>query len=103
MSGYSDIYNDEMHPPIGASSVPSLGRSGFRNLVAFVSLSKRSHAPGLRSGAVAGDCQPDPPVPALPHVSWCAMALPSSTRVGAWSDEAHVVGIGARYRGSSRL
>jgi N-succinyldiaminopimelate aminotransferase len=32
-----------------------LGRSDFRNLIAFTSLSKRSNVPGMRSGFVAGD------------------------------------------------
>jgi len=33
----------------------ALGRRDFARLVAFGSLSKRSNAPGLRSGFVAGD------------------------------------------------
>ena len=34
-----------------------LGRSDYRNLVMFTSLSKRSNAPGLRSGFVCGDAE----------------------------------------------
>ena len=52
---YSEIYfRDE--PPLGAlQAALQLGRSDFKNLVAFTSLSKRSNVPGLRSGFVAGD------------------------------------------------
>ena len=52
---YSEIYPDEARPPLGAlEAAHRLGRD-FRNLVVFTSLSKRSNAPGLRSGGVAGD------------------------------------------------
>jgi len=53
---YSEIYFDEARPPVGAlAAAHALGRTGFPRLVAFGSLSKRSNAPGLRSGYVAGD------------------------------------------------
>ncbi|CAN5364197.1 hypothetical protein BH11ARM1_BH11ARM1_15910 [soil metagenome] len=48
---YSEIYNGDA--PVGALQVGA-GRSG---LVSFNSLSKRSSAPGLRSGFVAGDAE----------------------------------------------
>ncbi|MDR3214047.1 MAG: succinyldiaminopimelate transaminase [Azoarcus sp.] len=54
--GYSEIYFDEDNPPIGAlEAAHRLGRPGYRNIVIFTSLSKRSNAPGLRSGFAAGD------------------------------------------------
>ncbi|MET0204790.1 MAG: aminotransferase class I/II-fold pyridoxal phosphate-dependent enzyme, partial [Casimicrobiaceae bacterium] len=53
---YSEIYFDEATPPQGAlGAAHALGRSGFPRLVVFGSLSKRSNAPGLRSGFIAGD------------------------------------------------
>jgi N-succinyldiaminopimelate aminotransferase len=53
---YSEIYPDEAAPPLGGlAAAHQLGREGFRNLVVFTSLSKRSNVPGLRSGGVAGD------------------------------------------------
>src|SRR4029453_3697740 len=53
---YSEVYFDEARPPQGALAVAQKeGRSGFPGLVSFGSLSKRSNAPGLRSGYVAGD------------------------------------------------
>ena len=58
---YSEIYDERA--PLGAlEAAQQLGRDTFPNLVVFNSLSKRSNAPGLRSGAVAGDgrCGPHP-------------------------------------------
>src|SRR5205823_312185 len=55
---YSEIYPDEQKPPLGGlEAARRLGRSGFERLVVFTSLSKRSNAPGLRSGCVAGDAR----------------------------------------------
>src|SRR5205807_1019168 len=46
---YSEIYFDR--PPLGAlEAAHQLGR-GYEGLVAFSSLSKRSNAPGMRSGS----------------------------------------------------
>ena len=89
---YSEIYFDEAKPPRGALSVAhALGRTGFPRLVTFGSLSKRSNAPGLRSGYVAGDA-------ALIksfllyrtfHGSAMSPAVAAASLV-AWNDEAHV-------------
>ena len=51
---YSEIYFRDEPPLGGLEAAARLGRSDFRNLVAFTSLSKRSNVPGLRSGFVAG-------------------------------------------------
>lgn len=52
---YSEIYFDDDNKPLGALQAASqLGRT-FDRLIMFTSLSKRSNAPGLRSGFVAGD------------------------------------------------
>jgi len=49
---------DENNPPPGLLEVAQQqGRSDFKNCVVFHSLSKRSNAPGLRSGFVAGDAE----------------------------------------------
>jgi N-succinyldiaminopimelate aminotransferase len=91
---YSDIYNDEVHPPIGGlEACQSLGRNGFKNLVVFVSLSKRSNAPGLRSGAVAGDANLIRQFLLYRTYHGCAMSIAvQHASVAAWSDEAHVRG-----------
>ena len=89
---YSEIYFTEGKPPLGAlSASQQLGR-GFRNLIVFNSLSKRSNVPGLRSGFVAGDA-------ALMksfllyrtyHGSAMGPAVQAAS-VAAWNDEAHVI------------
>ena len=53
---YSEIYFDESAPPLGGlAAAKALGRKGYPRLLAMGSLSKRSNAPGLRSGFIAGD------------------------------------------------
>ncbi|MDH5265561.1 MAG: aminotransferase class I/II-fold pyridoxal phosphate-dependent enzyme, partial [Betaproteobacteria bacterium] len=48
---YGEIYFDESAPPLGAlAAAHRLGRKGFEKVVVMGSLSKRSNAPGLRSG-----------------------------------------------------
>ncbi|MFN7887704.1 MAG: aminotransferase class I/II-fold pyridoxal phosphate-dependent enzyme, partial [Betaproteobacteria bacterium] len=55
---YSEIYFEEGRAPLGGlQAARALGRDDFARLVVFGSLSKRSNAPGLRSGYVAGDAQ----------------------------------------------
>lgn len=55
---YSEIYADENNPPQGLlQSADAMGHSSYKNCVIFHSLSKRSNAPGLRSGFVAGDAE----------------------------------------------
>ena len=52
---YSEIYFREEPPLGGLEASYKLGRTDYKNLVAFTSLSKRSNVPGMRSGFVAGD------------------------------------------------
>jgi N-succinyldiaminopimelate aminotransferase len=53
---YSEIYNNESNPPhsLLEASV-NVGNSEFKNILVINSISKRSNAPGLRSGFIAGD------------------------------------------------
>ncbi|MGV3614123.1 MAG: succinyldiaminopimelate transaminase [Fimbriimonas sp.] len=94
---YSEIYNGE--PPVGGLQASTdLGR-GFRNVVAFNSLSKRSSAPGLRSGFVAGD--PEVLAKFLLYRTYHGAAPSSLTQaasVPAWADETHVKENRAKYR-----
>ena len=65
----------------------------------FVSLSKRSNAPGLRSGAVAGDANLIRQFLLYRTYHGCAMSIAvQHASVAAWSDEAHVAENRARYR-----
>jgi N-succinyldiaminopimelate aminotransferase len=97
---YSEIYPDEAAPPLGALEASErLGREGFRNLVVFTSLSKRSNAPGLRSGGVAGDASLLARFLLYRTYHGSAMSLAvQHASIAAWSDEAHVRDNRARYR-----
>lgn len=97
---YSDIYGDEAAPPLGAlDAAHRLGRDDFRRLVVFVSLSKRSNAPGLRSGGVAGDAALLEQFLLYRTYHGCAMSLPvQHASIAAWSDEAHVRENRTKYR-----
>ncbi len=78
--------------PLGAlTASQQLGR-GFRNLVVFNSLSKRSNVPGLRSGFVAGDAALMKPFLLYRTYHGSAMSPAVQTAsVAAWNDEAHVI------------
>jgi N-succinyldiaminopimelate aminotransferase len=97
---YSEIYPDEAAPPIGAlEAARALGRDTFHNLVVFTSLSKRSNAPGLRSGGIAGDAALLQQFLLYRTYHGCAMSLPvQHASIAAWGDEAHVRDNRAQYR-----
>lgn len=97
----SDECYSEIHfgtPPLGGlEAAHRLGRD-YRRLVMFTSLSKRSNAPGLRSGFVAGDA-------ALLEAfllfrTYHGSAMSPSVQAAsqaAWDDETHVVANRAAY------
>jgi len=89
---YSEIYFDEATPPLGIlGAARTLGRSDYRGLVAFTSLSKRSNVPGLRSGAVAGDASILKQFLRYRTYHGCAMSpAVQEASIAAWEDEAHV-------------
>ncbi|MDE2311197.1 MAG: succinyldiaminopimelate transaminase [Betaproteobacteria bacterium] len=87
---YSEIYFDT--PPLGAlQAAQQLGRSDYRNLVVFSSLSKRSNVPGMRSGFVAGDAKVLEKFTLYRTYHGCAMnpAIQAAS-TAAWQDEEHV-------------
>ncbi len=87
---YSEIYFDT--PPLGAlQAAQQLGRDDYRNLVIFSSLSKRSNAPGMRSGFVAGDARVLEAFRLYRTYHGSAMnPVMQQASVAAWNDEAHV-------------
>lgn len=89
---YTEIYDDEANPPVGLLEVAhEMGNTKFKRCVMFQSLSKRSNAPGLRSGFVAGDSDILNGYFQYRTYHGCAMALPTQyASIAAWSDEAHV-------------
>jgi N-succinyldiaminopimelate aminotransferase len=90
---YSEVYFDEARAPRSALSIAkSLGRDDFRRLVAFGSLSKRSNAPGLRSGYVAGDAALIKAFLLYRTYHGSAMSpAVAAASIAAWQDEVHVV------------
>ncbi len=89
---YSEIYFDDAHPPTGLlQAAVAAGLTDFSRCVVFHSLSKRSNAPGLRSGFVAGDATIIKDF--LRYRTYHGCAMPPATQsasIAAWSDEDHV-------------
>lgn len=97
---YTDIYDPTGPAPLGGlEAAARLGRDDYRNLVVFVSLSKRSNAPGLRSGAVAGDRKVLAPFLLYRTYHGSSMSLTVQYAANAaWNDERHVQENRAQYR-----
>ena len=96
---YSEIYFREEAPLGGLEAAAKLGRSDFKNLVAFTSLSKRSNVPGMRSGFVAGDAHILQQFLLYRTYHGSAMSgMVQAASVAAWDDEAHVVANREQYR-----
>lgn len=93
---YSEIHFGQ--PPLGGlQAAQQLGR-GHERLVMFTSLSKRSNAPGMRSGFVAGDAALLEKF--LLYRTYHGSAMCPSIQVAsvaAWDDEAHVEANRAAY------
>jgi N-succinyldiaminopimelate aminotransferase len=89
---YSEIYFDEAQPPQGLlAAAANMGNTDYRRCVVFHSLSKRSNAPGLRSGFVAGDAEVIRQFLHYRTYHGCAMSLPiQQASIAAWRDEQHV-------------
>lgn len=97
---YSELYFGPA-PPSGlnaalAAAVP--GEDPFANVVVFHSLSKRSSAPGLRSGFVAGDAALLKAFLKLRSYASVQMPMPlAAASVALWDDDAHVAENRAHY------
>jgi N-succinyldiaminopimelate aminotransferase len=87
---YSEIYFSEK--PLGAlQAAHRLGRSDYKNLVVFSSLSKRSNVPGMRSGFVAGDARVIDSFALYRTYHGSAMnPAVQAASIAAWNDEVHV-------------
>jgi len=89
---YSEIYFDESQPPLGALQAAHQLNRGYKNLVVFSSLSKRSNVPGMRSGFVAGDEKIIEKFALYRTYHGCAMnPAVQAASMTAWNDEAHVI------------
>ncbi len=97
---YSEIYFDEQRPPAGLlQAAAAIGNTDFKHCVVFHSLSKRSNAPGLRSGFVAGDATILDAYFRYRSYHGCAMPLQhQAASIAAWRDEDHVFANRNAYR-----
>lgn len=96
---YSEIYFRDDAPLGGLEAAAKLGRTDFRRLVMFTSLSKRSNVPGMRSGFVAGDASLIKPFLLYRTYHGSAMSgVVQQASLAAWNDEAHVVANRDLYR-----
>ncbi len=97
---YSEIYCDENNPPTGLlEAAVAMGNTDLSHCVVFHSLSKRSNAPGLRSGFVAGDASVLKSF--LRYRTYHGCAMPPATQAAslvAWQDESHVMQNRQLYR-----
>ena len=97
---YSEIYFDEDNPPEGLLGYAAKhGNTEFKRCMVFHSLSKRSNAPGLRSGFVAGDAELIANFLRYRTYHGCAMSLAMQyASIAAWNDETHVFNNREKYR-----
>lgn len=94
---YAEIYSDAP-PPGGLEVCRTLG-DGYDNVLVFHSLSKRSNAPGLRSGFVAGDADLIARFRLLRSYGGATLPMPVMAASAAlWRDESHVEENRALYR-----
>ncbi len=97
---YSELYFEESKPPPGLlQAAAAMGHRDYRNCLVFHSLSKRSNAPGLRSGFVAGDARVLARFFQYRTYHGCAMPLHHQyASLAAWRDETHVIENRRQYR-----
>lgn len=89
---YSELYFDEAKKPISLLEASiKAGNESFKNILVLNSISKRSSAPGLRSGIVAGDSEILKEYMKYRTYVGAAVPLPIQyASAKAWSDEEHV-------------
>ncbi|HUH42442.1 MAG TPA: succinyldiaminopimelate transaminase [Sulfurimonas sp.] len=87
---YSEIYTSTPIPSLLEASIYA-GNKTFKNILVINSISKRSSAPGLRSGFIAGDETILREYIKYRTYLGCASPLPlQSAAAAAWRDEKHV-------------
>jgi len=87
---YSEIYVDEKPPSLLEASL-FVGNNSFKNVLVLNSISKRSSAPGLRSGFIAGDAKILSGY--LKYRTYVGAAIPlplQAASAAAWSNMEHV-------------
>ncbi len=89
---YSEIYFDDDNKPMSLLEASrNVNNHEFKNILIVNSLSKRSSAPGLRSGFIAGDSTILKDYAVYRTYLGCLAPIPlQKAACAAWSDEIHV-------------
>jgi aspartate/methionine/tyrosine aminotransferase len=94
---YADLYLDEPLPSLLNASL-EVGNDAFKNILVINSISKRSSAPGLRSGFIAGDAEILKAYMVYRTYVGCASPLPLQyAAAAAWADQEPVDGFREMY------
>ena len=102
---YSEIYFDENNKPVSLLEASiEVGNEQFKNLLVMNSISKRSSAPGLRSGFIAGDKEILKEYMKYRTYVGCASPVPLQKAAAlAWSESSHVDGFRKIYKRNFEL
>jgi len=89
---YSELYFDESNKPLSLlEACVEAGNDTFKNCLVLNSISKRSSAPGLRSGFISGDAKILKEYMKYRTYVGCALPIPLQKSAAiAWNDENHV-------------
>ncbi len=95
---YADLYLNEPLPSLLNASI-EVGNNDFKNILVINSVSKRSSAPGLRSGFIAGDAKILKDYMTYRTYVGCASPLPlQHSAAAAWADQEHVAVFRQKYK-----
>ncbi|HIP19434.1 MAG TPA: succinyldiaminopimelate transaminase [Sulfurovum sp.] len=95
---YADLYLHEPLPSLLNASL-EVGNGDFKNILVINSISKRSSAPGLRSGFIAGDAEILKGYMVYRTYVGCASPLPLQEAAAvAWADQEHVSVFREKYK-----
>jgi N-succinyldiaminopimelate aminotransferase len=100
---YADLYIKEPLPSLLNASI-EVGNNDFQNILVLHSISKRSSAPGLRSGFIAGDEEILKAYMVYRTYVGCASPLPlQHAAAKAWADQRHTEVFREKYRANFTL
>ncbi len=95
---YADLYLNAPLPSLLNASIEA-GNPEFKNILVINSISKRSSAPGLRSGFIAGDAEILKSYMVYRTYVGCASPLPLQEAAAvAWADQEHVAVFRNKYK-----
>ena len=100
---YSEIYTHTPPPSLLEASL-HVNNERFKNVLVINSISKRSSAPGLRSGFIAGDATILKPY--SQYRTYVGVGIPLPLQIAsalAWSDDAHVALAREEYKANLAL